>query len=169
MSRLLFIAAMRFEARMLEAINALGFPDVRLVHLTVPRNLDLAGTRITELAARAVMTKQSMSILVEQCEALGFVERLPDSADRRAKIVAFTPHGFELIEVVRRAIVVAEREMRKEIGDDALEQTRSALLTYAKVPPIQRPQKVTPPSPDLLAPEGGAKPRPHQSRKANAG
>lgn len=66
--RLLHTANWLFDAHILAYINENGFPELRMAHLHVPRNLDFEGTRITELAIRAEMSKQSMSELVDQCE-----------------------------------------------------------------------------------------------------
>jgi DNA-binding MarR family transcriptional regulator len=137
MSRLLFVAARRFEARLLDVLNARGYPEIRLVHLTVPRNLDMSGTRLTELAERGAMTKQSMGVLVDQCEAMGFVGRRPDPRDRRAKIIAFTPRGLQLIKAIRQAIILVEAEMGSEIGGASLEQARRALLKYCGKNPAE--------------------------------
>ena len=111
MSRLLFSAAWLFNSRILAFINEHGFPELRMVHLHVPRNLDLQGTRLTDLASRAAMSKQSMAQIIDECEAINLVRRIPDPSDRRAKLVAFTPTGLRLMKVVRAALSSAESEM----------------------------------------------------------
>ena len=83
-----------------------GFSDVRPVDHQVFENLDRGGTRVSELAARAQMTHQSMSELVASLEARGYVERLPDPADQRAKLVRLTHEGRVL---VREALAEIER------------------------------------------------------------
>jgi DNA-binding MarR family transcriptional regulator len=128
--RLLVNATRHFEERIMNVVNAQGFPDIRVSHLSVPRNLDMDGTRITELARRAAMTKQSMSDIVNQCETMGLVTRRPDPSDQRAKVVVFTPKGRQLIEVIGKAIRMAESELRKRIGDTSFGILRAALLEY---------------------------------------
>src|SRR5579859_6855396 len=103
MSRLLFSAAWLFDSRILAHVNRNGFPELRMVHLHVPRNLDLDGTRITELARRAEMSKQSMAEIIDQCEKMGLVTRGPDKDDGRAKVVTFTKRGLLLMKAVRSA------------------------------------------------------------------
>ena len=134
-SRLLFRAAWRFDSRILDYINRRGFPALRMAHLHVPRNLDLEGTRVTELAARAEMSKQAMSEIVDECDAMGLVKRLPDPTDRRAKIVRFTPRGLELIATVRAALAFAERDMRAILGPGALDTVATALAAYIEAAP----------------------------------
>lgn len=80
-------------ARRLEAD---GFGDVAPAYHSLFENIDPNGTRLTELAARAEMTHQSMSELVATLERRGWVERRPDPTDGRARLVCLTPEGREL-------------------------------------------------------------------------
>jgi DNA-binding MarR family transcriptional regulator len=128
--RLLFNAAQRFEEGILRSVNENGFSEIRMAHLAVPRNMDLNGTRITTLASRASMTKQSMADLVAQCERLGLATRRPDTSDARAKMIVFTPKGRRLIEVIRRAIAKMERDMRNQMGAVLHKQVRLGLTLY---------------------------------------
>jgi DNA-binding MarR family transcriptional regulator len=101
--------------------------------------MDLNGTRITTLASRASMTKQSMADLVAQCERLGLVTRRPDTSDARAKMVVFTPKGRRLIEEIRRAITKMERDMRNQIGAALHEQVQLALTAYLQSESVGEP------------------------------
>ena len=128
--RLLINAARRYEIRALKHVTSNGFPEVTATHMAVPRNLDLEGTRITELAKRCAMTKQSMSELVRQCENMGFVKLSPDPRDGRAKTVVFTARGRKLLVVIRAAIDIQERGLERLLGKAALHQVRAALTTF---------------------------------------
>jgi DNA-binding MarR family transcriptional regulator len=128
--RILFDAARRFEEGILRIVNENGFSKMRMAHMAVPRNLDLNGTRITILAVRASMTKQSMAELVVQCERMGLVARRLDTSDRRAKIIVFTPKGRRLIEAIRRAIAQMDREMQSRMGAVLHKQVRLGLTRY---------------------------------------
>jgi DNA-binding MarR family transcriptional regulator len=136
--RLLFNAARHFEEGIVRNVNAKGFPKVRMAHMAVPRNMDLEGTRVTVLAARASMTKQSMADLVAQCEHMGFVERRPDPSDRRAKMIVFTSKGRRLIETIRQSVAIMEREMRSQVGEVLLKQLRTGLLIYQEAAVAER-------------------------------
>ncbi|HEX3973580.1 MAG TPA: MarR family winged helix-turn-helix transcriptional regulator [Stellaceae bacterium] len=129
-SRLLYSAAWLFDQRILAIVNAGGFPEIRMAHLHLPRNLDLEGTRLTVLAKRAEMSKQAMAELVDDGERMRLVARRPDPADRRAKIVVFTPRGRRLIEVVQEAVTRAEAEMRGKLGAWHTAQLIRTLLRY---------------------------------------
>lgn len=128
--RLLNAAVRRFEARVIELMVAAGYAQARISHLSLTRNLDRTGTRVTELAQRSAMTKQAMGELVEQCAELGLVERRPDPADGRARIVTFTRIGLKWLEDCRTAVVQAEAEMSEDIGSRQLGLIKDALKRY---------------------------------------
>jgi DNA-binding MarR family transcriptional regulator len=75
-----------------------GHPEIRPPHGNVMQFLDDGGTRVSVLAGRAEMTKQSMAELVSHLERLGYVERVPEPSDRRAKLVRATPRGKQTFE-----------------------------------------------------------------------
>ncbi|WP_316184001.1 MarR family winged helix-turn-helix transcriptional regulator [Bradyrhizobium sp. SZCCHNRI1003] len=128
--RLLNNAVRRFEARVLELMSASGHGQTRIAHVNLTRNLDVEGTRLTELARRASMSKQAMGELVDQCMALGLVERLADPSDRRARIVRFTPAGLVWLDAFRDAVDVAEREMRAALGEATMDAILNGLAAY---------------------------------------
>ena len=81
-----------------------GFPDLRPAHSAVFVNLGSEAVRITDLAERAGMTKQSMGALVSYLEKRGYVSVRPDSSDARAKVVRRTKKGVNSHEPARRVI-----------------------------------------------------------------
>ena len=107
-----------------------GYAQTRIAHIGLTRNLDVEGTRLTELARRASMSKQAMGELVEQCEAMGLVARSRDPSDGRARIITFTALGLEWLDAFRAAVDVAEREMRGQLGAAAMDTLVQALTTY---------------------------------------
>ncbi len=131
--RLLNNAVKRFEGRILQNMEAAGQKVFSLSHIAITRNLDLDGTRATELARRAGITKQSMSELVAQLEIQGLVQRRPDPLDRRAKIVFFTDSGLVWLEAFRKALEQAEREMEQKLGADVLASLKQALTHYGEI------------------------------------
>jgi len=128
--RLLNNAIRRFEARVLDLMSASGHAETRIAHVNLTRNLDVEGTRLTELARRASMSKQAMGELVDQCTALGLVDRIPDPSDRRARIVRFTPAGRAWLNAFRDAVDIAEREMRSELGKATVDTILKGLAAY---------------------------------------
>jgi DNA-binding MarR family transcriptional regulator len=94
-----------------ERLAERGHPEVRVPHGNVLQFLDAEGTRVSELARRAQITKQSMAELVAHLEHHGYVVRVPDPADRRAKLVRITPAGAERHAAVVAAIHTMEDEL----------------------------------------------------------
>jgi len=128
--RLLNNAVSRFENRVLELMSQSGHPKARISHISLTRNLDLKGTRVSELARRAGMTKQAMGELVNQCADLDLVVTSVDPSDKRARVVRFTPEGVLWLEAFREAVDRAEREMRDELGTMSMDVLRGALVVY---------------------------------------
>ena len=128
--RLLNNAVRRFEARVLELMSASGHVETRIAHVSLTRNLDVEGTRLTELARRASMSKQAMGELVDQCAELGLVDRAADPGDRRARIIKFTPAGLTWLDAFRDAVDVAEQEMRADLGKATMEAILRGLAAY---------------------------------------
>lgn len=109
-----------FQRSALDGFTARGHRQLQAAHQSVVSFLSLDGTRLTELAARAGMTKQAMGQLVDEVERLGYVERIPDPSDGRAKIVRFTHKGRSLIKAgteiggniqARYAELIGEKKM----------------------------------------------------------
>ncbi|SFU43258.1 DNA-binding transcriptional regulator, MarR family [Pseudoduganella namucuonensis] len=128
--RLLNMAVQRFEKRVLEVMAEAGYDDVSLSQVAITRNLDAGGTRATEIAKRAGITKQSVGELIGQLEAIGLVERVPDPDDKRARIVHFTPAGLAWLKAFEIAIKQSEQEMREELGATTLEHLKQGLMRY---------------------------------------
>jgi DNA-binding MarR family transcriptional regulator len=104
-----------------------GHPEIRAPHGRVLEFLDDAGTQVSELARRAQITKQSMAELVAHLERHGYVERVPDPADRRAKLVHATDRGREVYAIAREFVSDTEREWTARLGEDKMRQLRELL------------------------------------------
>lgn len=104
-----------------------GHDEVRAAHGVVFQFLDDEGTHVSTLAQRAQMTKQSMAELVAHLERHGYVERIPDPADRRAKLVRVTPRGREAIPLAREAIAEIEARWSEALGERDMKRLRALL------------------------------------------
>jgi DNA-binding MarR family transcriptional regulator len=104
-----------------------GHPDIRPPHGNVMQFLDDGGTRVSVLAERAQMTKQSMAELVAHLERLDYVERIPDPSDRRAKLVRATPRGKQLYAIARDVVAEIEAEWTRRLGKTKMRQLRELL------------------------------------------
>jgi DNA-binding MarR family transcriptional regulator len=104
-----------------------GHPEIRPPHGDVMQFLDDDGTRVSVLAERAQITKQSMAELVVHLERLGYVERVPDPSDRRAKLVRATQRGKQLYEIAREVVAEIEAEWTRRLGKAKMRQLRRLL------------------------------------------
>jgi DNA-binding MarR family transcriptional regulator len=104
-----------------------GHPEVRPPHGNVFQFLDAEGTRVAVLAQRAQITKQSMAELVAHLERHGYVERLPDPHDRRAKLVRATPRGDEVYAIARQVVAEIEQQWTERLGAAKMRQLRELL------------------------------------------
>src|SRR3982751_2829769 len=67
-----------------------GYTDIRTSHGPVFHHLPPGGMRLSQLAELARMTKQAMAEHIAELEGLGYVVRVPDPADGRAKLICPT-------------------------------------------------------------------------------
>lgn len=128
-----------FEKRVLELLHEQGRNELTVAHMNLTRNLDVDGTRLTELAKRATISKQSMRELVDLVEKCGLVARFPDPSDGRAKLIKFTEEGFKWLAAFRIALEQAEREMHEEIGAVRMAELKGTLAAYVEA--VQRREK----------------------------
>jgi DNA-binding MarR family transcriptional regulator len=104
-----------------------GYEEIRPGHGCVFRFIDKEGTRLTELAERSGYTKQAVGEVVADLEALGYVRRMPDPADGRAKTIVLTPRGHEALAAGRQAFADIEQRWREEFGDERITQLRETV------------------------------------------
>jgi DNA-binding MarR family transcriptional regulator len=106
----LFIPYRYMEDRIFHAIQDAGFDDWTLTQCRVFQRISPDGSRLTDLADQAQMSKQSAGVLVDQLERLGYVRRVPDPADGRARIIVIEQRGRQAVEVA----VATSREILSE-------------------------------------------------------
>ena len=112
-----------------------GYPDMRSAHVQLLRHLDPEGTRSTVLAQRAQVTKQTMSRLVQELTAHGYVALSPDPADSRAARVQLTARGQAFLQYLAGALVDLEQAFGKVLGPARLADFTAAtqeLLAFAE-------------------------------------
>ena len=142
LGRLMGEALRRFDERVLAlmagsidvplALSNLAARDqVGAAHVHITRHLSVGGSRLTDLALSAGMSKQAMGDLVDQCEAWGIVRREADPHDRRARRVVFTASGLAWLEAFRGAVVQAESEFCQAVGEDVATVVALGLEAYA--------------------------------------
>ncbi len=136
------LALQRFDARVLFLMSrnenvplalsnlaARGCLSASHIHIT--RHLALEGSRLTELAQRAGVSKQAMGKLVEQCEAWGLVGKMADPRDARARRIVFTSVGLAWLQAFGDAVAQAQDELRAAVGAEVATVMAMGLEAYA--------------------------------------
>lgn len=141
LGRLMGQALRRFDERVLHLMahnaevplalsNLAARAQIGAAHVHITRHLGLNGSRLTDLAQQAGMSKQAMGDLVTQCDAWGLVRREPDPLDARARRIVFTETGLLWLEAFRQAVAQAEREFRAQVGADVATVVTLGLEAY---------------------------------------
>ena len=129
MGRLFAGAARSFAADVRAKVDLDGDP-VGEPLLTLFRLLDLDGSRLTDLARRARISKPSMRGTVGGALERGLIEQRPDPVDRRAYRLSFTTAGLTLLDRFKDAVAATEGTRQDRVGSDALARLRATLTAY---------------------------------------
>jgi len=109
-------------------VSGTDFDDLRPSHGNAMEQLELEdGLRLTDLAARAGITAQSMGELVDDLEAKSYLERRPDPDDRRAKRIYLTDRGRKNARVAKRAAANVEDYLAELLGQQRYHLLRRSL------------------------------------------
>ena len=127
MIALLNAALGSFSGELYRRMGASPYGDIRPGHGCVFGNTDPDGSRLTEIAERACMTKQSVAEVANDLEERGYLERVPDPEDGRAKIIRLTEKGRAAQSFGRGMIADIEREWAELYGEDHVAALRDAL------------------------------------------
>lgn len=125
--RLLDNAFDAFAEEMTRRVAETPYSDVRITHGCVFGNIQPEGSRLTYLAERADMTKQSVGEVTTELERLGYVERVPDPNDGRAKIIRLTERGRAAQSLGLGIIEEIEQEWAEHYGAERVAALRDAL------------------------------------------
>ena len=113
----------RIQAGLVQA----GFDDLSPAHFVVFHHMRPEGVRATELAEQAQITKQSVGYLITYLEERGYVERVADPRDKRARLVQLTERGQALDATARGIVQQVEREWSEYLGTDRFAQLQQLL------------------------------------------
>ena len=119
--------------RVTAGMSEAGFDDLRPAHSIVFQHIDAGGSRLTTLADRAQMTKQSMGYLVDYLEQHGYLERRRDPSDRRAALISLTERGWAVVRASLAVIATLEEEWTRELGDEETQRLRDTLGKLGRV------------------------------------
>lgn len=108
-----------------------GFPEVRVSHNAVFATLEAEGSRVSDMAARAGITKQSLAAIVRDLEGAGLVTVSPDPADGRAKVVRYTDRGWQCVRGGAAYLREVEDTLATLLGRERLDDLRDMLVAVA--------------------------------------
>jgi len=132
--RLLLRAFRAYNERAIAEIRRLGHTRLSLAHTAIIPHIDAGGTRLTLLAQRAGMTKQSASQLVRELETAGYLEKLPDASDKRAEKIVFTEFGRRFRDDARKVKRQQEAEITARLGVEGKAVLRDLLSRFPWLP-----------------------------------
>ena len=115
------------QDELFERLVRSGHGDLQPRHGAVLAYLDEDGVRATEVARLSGAHKQIVGRVVDELESLGYVERRPDPADRRAKLIFPTERGLAAIRLADEAVAEIEARHANEIGARTYSQFRDVL------------------------------------------
>jgi DNA-binding MarR family transcriptional regulator len=111
-ARLLFAV----QRELFETLAEQGFGDLKHRHGAVLAYLDPEGVRATDLAQLSGQHKQIIGTLIDELEALGYVERRPDPTDRRAKLICPTGRGLAQMQAADRIMATMQERHAERVG-----------------------------------------------------
>jgi DNA-binding MarR family transcriptional regulator len=129
---LLFIPYRAMEKAVLDALAAAGY-DMTVAQARVFQRIDQDGSRITDLAEAAVLTKQTVGFLVDQLERAGYVERTPDPRDGRARLVRVAARGAAAVQASMSVVAEVEARWTAHLGETRTAQLREALTMLREI------------------------------------
>jgi DNA-binding MarR family transcriptional regulator len=147
----LAVEAMYVDFR--QDLETAGLDDVRPTHGCVFRFVHDDGMRLTDLAALAGLTKQSVGEIVDDLTALGYLDRVPDPTDKRAKLIRLTKKGKRAQRTGFSLFAKLEGDWADTFGADRIGALRSLLEEIAltkspdAVPELLRPEIAPDPAP----------------------
>ena len=124
---LLRVAWQWVRDQMYAGVVAAGYDDLNAAHVGLWRYPGVEGLRPSQLAERVEITKQSVNELLGHLEEHGYLSRVPDPTDGRARVIRLTPTGRRLEQTIYAQAGAAEQRIAEILGARRFAQLHSAL------------------------------------------
>jgi len=111
----------------------LQYPGARRAHSQLFPHLDSTGVRLTELARTLGISKQAVAPLVNELEAMGMVERVPDPNDGRARLIRYSTRGQQGLLHGLATLRSLEAELAGEVGAERMARLHADLTVLLRV------------------------------------
>jgi DNA-binding MarR family transcriptional regulator len=121
------------QQNMADEANRRGYAELKNSHNAVFATLDRHGSRPTDMAAQAGITRQSMGEVIRDMVRLGMLEMKPDPADKRAKLVTWTEKGLANAQEGYEYILALEDRFSEEFGAEEYQRIRDALERITEI------------------------------------
>jgi DNA-binding MarR family transcriptional regulator len=113
-----------YANHVLAGLQSAGFKDIRLVHTDILRNVEVEGSRVTDIAAGCNTTKQAAGQVIKELVSLGYVRQLINRNDTRVRMVVFTERGMNLIMHLGGIFKRIDVKLAAAIGSKELAELR---------------------------------------------
>lgn len=113
--------------RMYLGVVAAGYDDLSPAHVSMIRYPSLHGLRPTDVAIQMHMSKQAVNDLLAGLEQRGYLTRVPDPTDRRARMIQLTDKGLAMERVAAACSQAAEDELTELVGSKQVENVRQSM------------------------------------------
>jgi DNA-binding MarR family transcriptional regulator len=130
---LLFIPYRWMENRVFAALAKSGYDDITTAQMKLIQRIGPDGTRLTELAEQAQVTKQTAGYLVDQLEKAGWVERVADPSDKRARHIRLSGRAKEAVPIADAAVAAVTAEWQAHLGKQRMTQLRQTLTKLREI------------------------------------
>ena len=116
-----------YHIRLKQRLDNLGYEGLNLSFASILSRISFSGSRLVDIAEVNGMSKQAIGQLANEIEELGYIKRIPDPHDGRAKNLVFTELGQRLIQDSVEAVEEIEQEFAALIGEDKIAELNSIL------------------------------------------
>ena len=132
------LIAVEIQERLRASTTRRGHPGLKPSHAQVLPRVGRAGARIRDLARMNRVSRQSISVLCQELEGLGYLKREPDPEDGRGAILRLTRRGESVIACSLEASRELEASFRASVGEAPfLEFVRIARDLWDRLRPFE--------------------------------
>src|ERR1700757_1563400 len=108
---------------------AAGLDGIRPAQAVALVPLASGGLHASDLADQLRVSRQAVAQGIAALERHGYVTRVPDPVDARARIIELTPRGRQALRVMRSSALDLEKRWQEVLGRKRLGELRKILQT----------------------------------------